>query len=149
MAKKKTTLKGTEDLLKNLNKFVKETKQKSFKGLIECAIMVRHSTERGNPITPLEFGDLRASWFVTTATQTIHPKVGDTSAVGEAKAEVSGYSYPTMVMGYCVNYASFVHEMGDNTNWSRPGSGKKWFEYAIKNNEKEMLEILKNNVKID
>jgi hypothetical protein len=47
------------------------------------------------------------------------------------------YKGPFLIMGYSANYAMYVHEMvgtvsGKDIHWNRPGSGPKWFEYAIR-----------------
>ena len=142
-------LKGIEAVMKNLNKVVKDTKQKSFAGLIDCGILIRRETEEGNPITPLDTSNLTNSWFITTAFSTISGSQADSSTVAEAKSIVTSKTYPTMIFGYTANYAAYVHEMHANVDWTRPGSGPYWLYKAIRKNEQEMLKILQENIKID
>jgi hypothetical protein len=142
-------LKGIEIVMKNLNKVVKDTKQKSFAGLIDCGILIRRETEKGSPITPLDTSNLTNSWFITTATKSLPGVSADKSVVAEAQALTKTKEYPTMIFGYTANYAAYVHEMHANVNWSRPGSGPYWLYKAIRKNEKEMLKILQENIKLD
>ena len=51
-------------------------------------------------------------------------------------------------MGYSANYAIWVHEMPETTDWSRPGSGPKWFERKLKKHAKKMLSTIGHNAKI-
>ena len=140
-------LKGIDVVMKNLNKFVLEEKQKSFKGLIECGIAIRRETEKGSVITPLETSHLTNSWFITTITSSMAESEADKAVVAEAQSLTKAKKYPTMIFGYTANYASYVHEMA-GVEWSRPGSGSYWLFKAMRKTEKEMLEILKENLEI-
>lgn len=57
-----------------------------------------------------------------------------------------------IIFGFGANYAVYVHERvkgakwGDgvvgDVKWTKPGSGPKFFEEALKRNETQMLEII-------
>jgi len=53
-----------------------------------------------------------------------------------------------LIMGYSANYALWVHEMPEATNWSFQGSGPKWFERKLKTHRKEMLALIGKDAKI-
>ena len=125
-----TGIKGTDIVLANLNREIAKIKVRSAAGLIEAAIMIRRDMEKTPPLIPLDTGNLRASWFTTAYT----------------KAKRFG-----LLLGFNSNYALFVHEMvdkGKQINWSRPGSGPKFFEAALKRNHKQILKIIGINARI-
>lgn len=76
------------------------------------------------------------------------------------KARAYAYSSindgPFVFMGYSANYAFWVHEMLDVGPWDevekkgfkRKGSGPKWFEYAIKKQEPNIINIIRKNARI-
>ena len=67
----------------------------------------------------------------------------------------SSVENPQVLFGYDVSpeaeggapYAWYVHEMTTEAygqvNWTRPGSGPKWFEIALKREKQTMLGIVK------
>jgi hypothetical protein len=122
MAKKGFRLKGTQNVIKNLNKYAKRSEANSFKGLIQVAIVIRRSMEKEEPKVPVDTGNLRSSWFTNT----------NLTSQG-----------PEMRIGFSANYAVKVHE-AEGTKFRRPGSGPKFLEKALKRNEEVTLKILKN-----
>jgi hypothetical protein len=62
-----THVQGFETVMNNLNAEIAKIKDASMKGLIECAIEVRRDTEKTPAKTPVDLGNLRASWFVVTS----------------------------------------------------------------------------------
>ena len=118
---------GLSAVLNNLNREIKALDGRIMKGLIRSAILVRRSTEETPPLTPVDTGNLRASWF----TNPLGPK--------------------TLQIGYTASYAVFVHEMldvgGRKINWSRSQSGPKWFEAALKRNRDEILKIIREETR--
>ena len=126
-----TGLKGTDIVLANLNREIMKIKARSNTGLIQAAIFIRRDMEKTPPLIPLDTGNLRTSWF-TTAYKNVK-KLG-------------------LIIGFSANYAVFVHEMVDKSskkiNWSRPGSGPKFFEAALKRNTKQILKIIGINAHI-
>jgi len=119
------SLSGFDDVLKNLNKELKGIEGNTMPGLLEAAAFLRKDMDKTPPLIPLDIGNLRDSWAVVPL---------------QAKAK------PAVLMGFTANYALYVHEMmdsgGKKINWSRPNSGPKFFEAAIKRNVKKIIEII-------
>ena len=124
-------IQGFDKVIRNLNSEIAKIEGRSTKGLIEAGIFVRRETETTPPLTPLDTGNLRSSW----ATSTFRTPEG-----------------PSHLIGYTANYAAYVHEMvggeGGAINWSRPGSGAKWFQAALGRNRKKILSIIQANASI-
>ena len=123
---------GMEKVIMNLRREIAMIKGRSMAGLIEGAMIIRRDMDRTPPMIPLDTGNLRASWFTESFYVT-----GD----------------PGLKIGFSANYATFVHEMLDNSgtkkiNWSRPGSGPKFFQAALFRNTYQVLEAIRNNAKI-
>ena len=126
-------LKGFKNVTKNLNREIGKIKNRSFESLIESAILIRRSMEETPPLIPLDLGNLRASWFTSPV------------VFGRVKA---------LLIGFTALYAPFVHELvaptkiGEDINWSRPGSGPKFFQASINRNRKMILLIMAKKAKI-
>lgn len=120
-------LKGTQEVLKNLNTEIRKIRGRTMVGLIEAAYHVRYDMDKTSPTIPVDTGNLRYSWFVT-------PKYA--------------VNTPAVVFGFNANYAAFVHESVDAKNWKRPGSGAKFLEYALKRNKNIILKIIAQNAKV-
>jgi hypothetical protein len=159
----------------NLNRELEKVKHRTNKGLLLAAIEVRRSMENVPPLIPVEYGNLRASWFITTkksadpsskslqvrsasfkAAQS--PKILKELKEGHkktlAQADVTMAQYPIgVMMGFSAFYSAPVHEMvgsssGSAINWSRPGSGPKFFQAAIYRNLDNIVNIVKTNAQI-
>jgi hypothetical protein len=123
-------IKGFDNVMKNLNKEIKAIKDRTQAGLIQATIIVRRSTEKTEPLTPVDTGNLRASWFTNSP-----------SVVTSVR--------PSVDMGYSANYAIYVHEMIDKKiNWTRTGSGPKWFEIHVKEETGNILQTIKKHAEI-
>lgn len=121
-----TGIKGMDIVLANLNKEIVKMKINSIVGLLSAAGFIRRDMEKTYPLIPIDFGNLRASWFVTSFT-----------VLGQ----------PVVLIGFNANYALFVHEMVDGSiNWSRPNSGPKFLEAALNRNKKEILALIAREV---
>ena len=169
-----STVIGGEAVLAKLKAELDKIEGKTVKGLILAAAFVRRETENTPPLTPVDLGNLRASWFVATPTRfakgggTIPfkgPKASimateHSATISEAKGMVSGDpKKPGIVFGYSANYALYVHEnlgmhnpsspywMNRKKKW-RPNSGPKWFQSALGTNTKKMAQIIADNAKI-
>jgi len=167
-------LKGEEVVMANLNKELDQIKAKSMKGLIMAAAYIRNKTEKETPLTPVDYGNLRSSYFVVTAksvpvgsgkTDFKGPKAQEMtidhgSVIGEMQAKARSMTTKQrlfLIMGYTANYSGFVHEMiGANFNPDkrrgkakrRAGAGPKWLETHIKNNTKMIVQIVRDQTKI-
>ena len=143
-----THILGFDDVMARLNVKIEKIKGASLKGLIECAIEIRRDTEKTPSKTPVDLGNLRASWFVVTAkgkekddqwntgfrndTSSKRRKSGlegnaarfmadRASAISEMSAKAKSFlpaGKVTLIMGYSANYAIYVHE--------NMASGIKW-----------------------
>jgi len=155
-------LQGLGNVMANLNKEIQAIENRSMKGLILCAALVRSDMEKTPPTIPVDLGNLRSSWFVVTAKSRLQTRntasfkgkdagkfaKDHTSGMAEAQSMMAGVTVPVLIMGFTANYAMWVHEMLGNVSWNRPGSGAKYFEYAIKRNTPKMLKIIKDNAQI-
>ena len=120
-------LQGLEAVINNLNKEIKAIEGRSLAGLIRAAVVVHRSTEETAPLTPVDTGALRASWFTNP-----------------------GYApngNPFITMGYSQNYAVFVHELIGAT-FKRPDAGAKWFQAHLFRNKARILEVIKMEAQI-
>jgi hypothetical protein len=169
-----TRVEGLEQVMNNLNKELAGIKARSMKGLILSAALIRRETETTPPLTPVDTGNLRASWFVVSASavqagsgnkqfkgkKASQMELDHTSTLEEAQAMVrakSGMGREFIILGYSANYGIFVHEKLDmhdpanpywkNKKW-RPGSGPKWLQQAIDRNRSRILQIVRDNAKI-
>jgi hypothetical protein len=157
-----TGIKGFDEVIRNLNAEIEQIKERSMKGLIKSAIIIRRDMDRTPPLIPVDKGNLRASWFVVTTkglesakpafkgvTNSVTQKLNDSydQAVAEAQGMAAGKT-SFIVIGFGANYASPVHEMIGDINWNRPNSGPKFFEAAIKRNSAKIVETIKNNAQI-
>ena len=114
-------LKGLDDVLANLNKEIKKIEGATLKGLLAAGTFIKGESQE---ITPVEFGVLNNSAF-------------------------SNQSGPLSVtIGYTAEYAPFVHEAPSTTNWTKPNTGNKFLEKAVKNNIPEILSVIQKRAKI-
>ena len=162
---------GLENVMANLQKQIKGIEVRSVKGLVETSILVRRETETTSPLTPVDLGNLRASYFTVSTVGTV--PVADTGTfrnkpgksgksenraaklqadharvISESQALArSKKQKAVVVFGYSANYAMAVHEKMA-AEFQRPGAGPKWFEAAIKRNKSQIVKIIKRNAKI-
>ncbi len=127
-------LKGLDAVVANLNREIKAIEGRTQIGLGLAAMMVRQSMEDTPPLIPISpgGGNLRATWF-------------------NEPLNIPGII--AIVCGFSANYAVYVHEMlasatGNAINWSRPGSGPKFFQSALRRNKDKILEIIRENAKV-
>jgi hypothetical protein len=159
-------LKGEKTVMANLNKELEAVKGRSMRGLIMAAAFIRNETESSSPSTPVDLGNLRASYFVTTAKRVqvgagVHTFKGPkASKMSEDHASVlmetqgiaasqSNKDKQILIMGYSANYGGYVHEMiGVNFQRQNPPAGPKWLEAHIKGNIGKIVQIVKENSQI-
>jgi hypothetical protein len=175
MAKTAAEKSTFERVMKNLNKEVEKIQGKTLKGLIRSAVIIRRAMDTEAPKIPVDTGNLRQSWFVTTSKGQVQ-RGGNASFEGKDAAKMTaqhssttanmaalarakgGKNKPLIILGFSANYAAFVHENVGATSvpkylsgkdvTRRPGSGPKFFESAINNHEKEILDMIKHEAKI-
>lgn len=172
-----THIEGFDKVMANLNKELEGIKNRSVEGLIMAAAFVRRDTEKTPPITPVDLGNLRASWFVVSAKGKAQDplgvsgnfrqgrgkqarskdfiakmKQGHVQAINESagivRSNEAGKQGKFVVAGYSANYALWVHEMIGAVKWSRPNSGPKWFESAVYRNRDTIVKIVRDKAKV-
>jgi len=114
-------------------------------GLGDAVSFIRYDMDKTPPIIPVgpdrynkgqkyhAGGTLRASWFQ----RPVRDKPGTVQVLA----------------GFSANYAVYVHEMTDEAygkkiNWTRPDSGPKFLEKALKRNTDEVVNIIIQNVRM-
>lgn len=115
-----------DNVMKNLNKEIKQIQGKTMKGLIRSAALIRRDMDKTSPKIPVDTGNLRQSWFTTP-----YPHK----------------TRPALMIGFSANYAVFVHE-NVGANFQRPGAGAKFFEASLNRNHKQILDIIKQEAKV-
>lgn len=161
---------GMKQVMLNLNKEIVKIQDRSSKGLIMVAAYIRQKTEKQRPLTPVDLGNLRSSWFVVSSKSSIvggdERQLMKKTFVGKrAEAILTDYIMAVMesqglarrlagikfkrfvVFGYGAGYAGFVHEMV-GAEFKRPGAEAKWLETHLKNNTHQILLILESEIKI-
>jgi hypothetical protein len=127
-----TGIKGFDIVLANLNKEIRAIEGRSVQGLLKGAAKIRYEMDHTPPLIPIKSGVMRSSWYA-------YPIVS-TGVIGGG---------PLVRCGFSANYALWPHEMlNPDINWTRPNSGPKFFEYAVKRNTGEILKIIRDNVNI-
>lgn len=161
----KNEIKGLNKVLKNLNREVVKIKGNTLKGMIRGGIFVLRDVELTSPMTPVDIGNLRASRFLASSTggvsmgrspsfktggKGVKEKLEEThtNVLEWAKSKAMAAGKPTVLFGFSAYYAAPVHEMSGMVNWTRPGSGPKYFEKAIHRNIKNMLTVMRKEAKI-
>ena len=153
---------GVEAVMERISKAMEGTKQKSYTALIEAGILIRRSSIKENPTVPAKTFNLRHSWFTVTKKNIVGAgtsfkgedkglmSANHASAIGEEKSKVSVIPFPTLAFGFSAYYATWVHEGRKKgvINYSQDGSGPKFLEEAIKSNEKAILLLLQQNMRI-
>jgi hypothetical protein len=117
-------IKGLDKVMNNLNKEINKIKGASMEGLIEATILIENDMDRTPPLIPIQYGNLRGSFF-------------------RDPRYVKGD--PTVRFGFSASYAWWVHE-NVGANFRRPGAGAKFLEAALKRNQEEILKIIRETV---
>lgn len=102
------SLQGVDKVLKNLNKELSKIKQVERSRLYSVGLLVKN---RSVSITPVKYGNLKGSAYVVMTTDAGRPAVE---------------------IGYTASYAPIVHEMPASYNYTKPGTGPKFLEKALK-----------------
>jgi hypothetical protein len=158
--KPNTGIKRMDIVLRNLNKEIQAIEGRTMAGLIGAAAHIRSDMEKTPPLIPVDTGNLRSSWFVTTSKGV--PVGGGTKRFkGDKKENAASTHLETLefekgrigkgviaiIMGFSANYALWVHEML-GANFKRPDAGPKFFEAALKRNVNNILKIIRDHAKI-
>lgn len=163
-------------IMANLNKELAKLKVRSNRGLLLAAIDIRRDMEKNMPYIPLKYGNLRASFFITTkknaspTVRTLTVKGGNFSSAAPSNVVAQLKSdHPVVVdevqnqlgqfeigvgLGFSAFYAAPVHEMvanyttGKPVNWNKQGSGAKFFQAAIYRNLDNIVNTVRINARI-
>ena len=111
-------LKGMATVMRNLTKEVAKVQGAERVALGQAALLVKRESMNK---TPVDTGNLRASH--------------ETEVMNEG-------SGPKAEIRVGAEYALYVHEMPENYNFKRPGSGPKFLEKALYENQDQVLQIL-------
>ena len=114
-------IKGLDNVLANLNKEIKKIEGATLKGLLAAGVSIKGWSQE---ITPVEFGPL---W---------------NSAFSQKSGPLS------VTIGYTEKYAPFVHEAPASFNYTKPNTGPKFLEKAVKQNVPEILATVQKRAKI-
>ncbi len=174
----KVYVKGWRKVKRNLNKAINEIEENSTEALIEFAKDIHRNANTRPPLIPKDTGNLIESRFITTDTGMVaygkSPKFSSKNAKGEYKRGRARNAYldhqrvvttylakamqsddPFVYFGYSVGYALFVHELGLSVrpgaspiNWTRPSSGPKFMQAAVKRKTKDLEKILYKHIHI-
>ena len=155
---------GVKEVMLNLNKELSKIVGKSMRGLIRSAIIIRRDMDKTPPRVPVMDGNLRASWFVVTATgpeaQAVTtafgggkfegPDASDLAAdhemvQGKVQSEIRGR--PIVGIGFSANYAAFVHEM-KGAKFKRSGAGAGFFSSAVDRNKGVIVKTIQAEARL-
>ena len=165
--RKVVEVEGLDNVLRNLNKEIKNIKGRTRKGMIEAVLAVRKEAQK---ICPHETGNLNASCFTnvygggkpstTSFGKSPHfkseTKDGKKVDVGRLRTEHACtvekhkgdmFDDPTAVIGFTAFYAPYVHEMV-GAHFKKPGAQAKFLETPLKELSCEILDIIKRNARI-
>jgi hypothetical protein len=167
---------GLSNVLARLKKELKAVDHRiTTRGLVMVAQKIRRETETIYPLTPVDLGNLRASWFVVATEvgevddplafsgsfknkpfKKMQYKASELRArhqavISASKAEVIKTRKPMMIMGYSAPYALYVHEIVHRfpgAEFRREGAGWKWFQKAVNRNVRTIVKIISDNAQI-
>ncbi len=168
-----TEIVGFNNVMANLRKAILQIEGGTARGVVLAVAHVRRQMETTPPLTPVDKGNLRASWFVTvTRLKNVEMPILQNekgkdiregmfvgklskrmrSEHGSTKAEASGLVNSMQrkiqsIFGFTAFYAAAIHEKLA-ANFQRPGAGPKWFEQALNSNTDVILKIIKDNAYI-
>jgi hypothetical protein len=163
----KTTVTGFEEVEKNLNRALENMKINSTEGLTKVAAAIHKDADLIPPRIPRDTGNLRQSRFIVNNSGNVvwgnkakfAPRGkgkwggGEMAAnhyalINKYRGEAKIKDHPYVICGYTAPYTVYVHEMGiavnagKRINWTRPGSGAKFFQSAMMNKRKQMMGML-------
>jgi len=170
----RTNIEGVDRVMSEINrKITRMVDYGSLKGILKAIAYVRRDMDKTYPRIPVDWGNLRASFFVTSSAGSIamgggksHTPEGNegnfsgplapkmsaehattlTEMKTVAKTVSKIYGGPAAVFGFSANYAMWVHEMWDpEVKWKRKQSGPGFFVVHLERNKDKMLQIIRDN----
>ena len=152
----------------NLNRQIGKIKDRTNKGLLLAAIDIRQDMNNSVPYIPLDYGNLRASFFIITKksaknenkamevrrakfTKADTPKIlaklraGHQEVLSQGETELAPHDIGVM-LGFSAFYAAPVHEMvGANF---QHGTGAKYFQAAVYRNFDKIIYTVAINARV-
>ena len=128
---------GMQQVQANLSKTANKTYYASMAALLKIGTYIEEDMHKTPPTIPIDTGAMAARY------RTVPKPNADPSK----NAVLLGWANTAKD-----EYAPYVHEMTQPPyekpiNWSTPGSGAKFFEMAIKRNQKVMVDIVKAEIR--
>lgn len=117
---------GMVEVIAGLEDTVNDIVQRAEAGLVKCQILLKREAMR---ITPWRTGHLSGSYISPPPTTLDGQRM---TATVENAAE----------------YAVYVHEMPETTNWNKPGTGPKFMQRPLFENADRFLEIIRNEASV-
>jgi hypothetical protein len=144
---------GVREVRAALNAKLLAIKAGTMEGLLIAAAHIKNDMEVTPPVIPVDTGSLRAAFKIEKFPEYRITKAGariDAVQIGWPDTQIQKTDPKTGKSKMVDNYAAYVHEMtsppyGD-INWSRPNSGPKFFEYALKRNAPVIVQIIKQTI---
>jgi hypothetical protein len=121
------TVSGTEKVFARLNKELLAVEGRTYNGMYEAVKFLENQMDTIQPLVPEDTKAMRKSWYILGSKRAMNP---------------------TINAGYRAYYAPIVHEMGQNVNWTRKGSGPKWLQIHFARNIQQMKLIIAANARI-
>jgi hypothetical protein len=112
---------GLNEVITNLNREIKKIEGLTHEGLLAAGAFIKGESQE---TTPVEFGVLNNSAFMQS------------------------FAPLSVTIGYTAKYAQYVHEMPSTYNYTKPGTGSKFLEKAVKNNGAQILRIIEKRAKV-
>ena len=107
---------GIGDIEKNLNEAIAGIEGNTKDGIEAAAFFIEGESKK---LTSMDEGILIGSTFIAPTPDR-----------------------KSFTVGYSAEYAAAVHEMGDGTNWNRPGAENQFLEKAISRNLTKILSLI-------
>lgn len=154
----------------NLNREILKIKHRTNKGLLLAAIEIRQDMKDKPPLIPVEYGNLKASFFIVTkksadpSSQALQVKSakfrkaetiqklaklreGHKEVLAQAQEELTPHDIGVM-LGFSAYYAAPVHEIMGVAHINPGGAGAKFFQAAVYRNYDKILTIVKLNAQV-
>lgn len=173
----RTSIEGVDRVMSEINRRLNKTASYgSLSGILKAIAFVRREMDKTYPRIPVDYGNLRASFFVTSSTGSIARGGGKTHSVEgnadnfkgpdaskiasnhsamltemapRAKSLSRRFGGPFAIFGFSANYAMWVHENWDpEIHWKRPRSGPGYFGAHLERNKDKIFQIIRDNSKI-
>lgn len=139
-------LKGLDNVLRNLNREIKAIEGRSLRGMLLAVEEIRRDIDTVPPLVPI---GPSAKQVEALKKMGIYRKQGTGNLRGSWFSEPFNFPLgPAVIFGHSANYAAYVHEMIGATHWSRPNSGPKWLQAAIRRSKDRSLRIIRDNAQI-